>query len=210
MSKQLAKIKAPLFIGAKLGKLTLLSETRKSGRVHWVCKCECGKTTCSQKFHLQHGNTKSCGCIRGLHRRTHGLSSSSEHKIWSLAKDRCGNPKNKRFDRYGGRGIKMCDRWLNSFANFFADMGPRPSPQHSIDRYPNNDGNYEPGNCRWATRKEQAHHRVLTTHFQCGHLISPENTYQKGGGRRYCRPCRIERDRRRWQPKQSISAQETV
>jgi hypothetical protein len=72
---------------------------------------------------------------------------------------RCENPKAQRYERYGGRGIKVCERWRDSFENFLADMGERPSTEYQIDRYPNNDGNYEPGNCRWATSKQQAQTR---------------------------------------------------
>lgn len=81
-----------------------------------------------------------------------------EYKAWASMKARCSNSKRHNYHRYGGRGICVCERWLK-FENFLADMGPRPSPSHSLDRYPNNDGNYEPGNCRWATRVEQAGNR---------------------------------------------------
>jgi len=73
--------------------------------------------------------------------------------------DRCLNINNQYYYNYGGRGIIVCDRWLNSFENFYADMGPKPTNDHSIDRYPNGDGNYEPGNCRWATSREQNNNR---------------------------------------------------
>jgi hypothetical protein len=95
----------------------------------------------------------------------HGLSDTPEHNIWLGIRKRCTNPADRVYPYYGGRGIKVCQRWDN-FANFLADMGPRPSPQHSIDRYPNQDGDYEPNNCRWATRTEQmrnkSDNRLLT------------------------------------------------
>lgn len=88
---------------------------------------------------------------------THGLTHSREYRVWWDMKQRCTNPNNSRFYKYGGRGISVCERW-SRFENFYADMGPRPSPKHSIDRI-DNDGNYEPGNCHWATRSEQQHNK---------------------------------------------------
>ena|ERR1700675_1534927 len=133
------------------------------------CLCDCGTSKLVRAEYLRSGHTKSCGCLRtdagaavGL-MEVHGHNSrlkggpSPEHVSWTGMKTRCTNPKAKDFKHYGGRGIKVCQRW-QYFENFFADMGPKPSPRHSIDRI-NPDGDYEPLNCRWATWKEQRHNR---------------------------------------------------
>lgn len=132
----------------------------------WLCKCKCGSEIESTTQNLTHGNTTSCGCeqarIAAATQFKHGMAKSRPYAVWNMIISRCYNPNNKAFYRYGGRGIKMCDRWRHGedgktgFECFHADVGERPSPQYSIDRYPNNDGNYEPGNWRWATAKEQA------------------------------------------------------
>lgn len=117
----------------------------------WIAQCVCGKEKLVWVDHLKNGKSISCSCIG---KSTHKMTGTPTYVSWNNAKQRCTNKNNQRFYSYGGRGIEMCDRWLNSFDNFFEDMGERPVGM-SIDRI-DVDGNYEPGNCRWATDKEQS------------------------------------------------------
>lgn len=133
-----------------------------SGNSKWICKCDCGNIVIVRSSTLINGRTLSCGCY-GTERRkeirtTHGFSKVGmpEYESWKAMRGRCYNKNNEAYPDYGGRGIGVCKRWFKSFENFFADMGKKPSPQHTLDRYPNNDGNYEPSNCRWATKRQQA------------------------------------------------------
>lgn len=129
--------------------------TSKRPRSLWKCLCDCGREKLASTQSLRAGQSRSCGCLtREINAKihtTHGLSSAAEYQCWANAIQRCTNAKSKDFHLYGGRGIAVCDRWLNSFENFIADMGPRPEDCNSLDRFPNQNGNYEPGNCRWAT-----------------------------------------------------------
>lgn len=151
--------------GQKFGRWTALKRSHvKDGQTLWLCRCECGKEQSVYLFSLRDGTSKSCGCLKNevaseFHTR-HGSHKTKEYRAWSQAKSRCKNVKNKAYPNYGGRGIRMCERWLECFENFFEDMGLAPSKKHSLDRFPNNkDGHYESGNCRWATKKEQQNNR---------------------------------------------------
>lgn len=140
-------------VGQRFGLLEVISEHGKPNPYRqFLCHCECGNKCVKAGSQLKRGKVNSCGCMRykGAPPK-HGMSHSPEYASWSGARDRCANLNDPD---YGGRGIRVCERW-SKFENFFADMGPRPSPEHSLDRYPDTDGNYEPTNCRWATREEQ-------------------------------------------------------
>jgi hypothetical protein len=148
------------YSGQRFGKLVAIKYITERNKQHiWLWQCDCGNAKELPLYPVKFGNTKSCGCLRNYSgdnnpNHKHGNCYSKEYSIWSAMKRRCKNPGNKAYKYYGGRGITVCERWLNSFDNFYADLGPIPSEKHSLDRIDVNK-NYEPSNCRWATQSEQ-------------------------------------------------------
>ncbi len=146
-------------LGAKFGRWTVLKRmANKYTHPMMLCRCDCGTEKEVKLPSLREGLSKSCGCLRDelskVRVRTHGQTRTNTYRAWRSAKTRCGNPNNEKFPIYGGRGISMCPRWANDFSKFLLDMGKCPAGL-SLERK-DVDGNYEPGNCKWATRKEQA------------------------------------------------------
>lgn len=146
--------------GQVFGRLTAMEKIEGK----WTCKCECGKESVLPAHRLLTGNTKSCGCLKREVLSTmstkHKMKHLREYGIWSLMRDRCNNKRNKSYSWYGGIGVRVCQRW-DDFTLFLSDMGQRPTELHTLDRI-DQSGNYEPSNCRWATRLEQSRNRKNT------------------------------------------------
>lgn len=150
--------------GLRFGRLLVTKQAgTKKNRPLWECLCDCGKVVFHAAGELRNGHSASCGCLSAELTKTRGIKHGNaarsgctpEYDAWMNMKARCYDIDGKQYQNYGGRGIIVCDRWLESFANFLEDMGQRPSNKHSLDRFPDINGSYFKENCRWATREEQ-------------------------------------------------------
>jgi len=150
--------------GQRFGRLIAVSSFTRNHDCYWLCHCDCGNTVNVRDDHLKNGGTRSCKCLMreivgAGTQRTHGKSKTPLFQTWCNIKSRCYNPKCAEYRVYGKLGVTLYKPWLDDFEAFEIGVGPRPSPQHSLDRFPDPAGNYEPGNVRWATKKEQARNK---------------------------------------------------
>lgn len=188
--------------GQKFGKLTVLELVTKSGAVThlWRCACDCGGETVAQGGALRGGKSKSCGCLQLQSATKHGMYGTPAYESWRQMKGRCLNEKHEAYPDYGGRGITVCDRWMD-FANFYADMGAKPK-RKSLDRIDNN-GNYEPGNCRWTNFVTQNNNRRSSRFLTIdGKTKTVTEWIRKSGLPRHVVWNRL---RTGWEPKDAIS-----
>lgn len=158
--------------GQRFGHLIALRRVKASNRsrqLSWLCVCDCNKLTVVLSDNLRRGHTRSCGCLKaGTHGQSRQGNRTAEYRAWVSMKQRCYNPRSSGFPDYGGRGIGVCDEWLDSFDRFFADMGSRPSDTHSLDRIDVN-GDYCASNCRWATKDVQSQNTRIQKRNSTGH-----------------------------------------
>lgn len=154
-------------VGKVYGRLTVeaYGPADASGAITLTCRCTCGGLVTATRSNVRLGKTTSCGCYQRAQTSqanlVHGRAHSPLYQVWAGMRTRCGDPNAPGYAKYGALGVRVCQRWQDSFELFLSDMGERPSPQHSLDRWPNPHGHYEPGNVRWATIGEQRRNRRI-------------------------------------------------
>jgi len=168
-------IHQPIVIGQMFNRWTVIGDAIDGGNnlKYWLCQCECGTERRVRHYVLMAGKSRSCGCFQredlGARKLKHGYAAGGtirpEYSAWESMIARCTKPNVRMYPHYGGRGIAVCERWMESFENFIADMGDRPSGKHSLDRIKNDLG-YEPGNCRWALPETQQTNRRNTVQVE--------------------------------------------
>jgi hypothetical protein len=189
--------------GQVFDRLTVLGQTGSGPQgCLWRVRCQCGQEFSVRSNSLRTGGTRSCGCRRRKHGESRRETLTREYAAWQSMVSRCEYPQDRVFRHYGGRGIRVCERWRSSYPTFLADMGRRPSPTHSLDRIDPN-GNYEASNCRWATPKEQARNKRTSRVLNVGgeSRTVAEWAERTGIGFTTIR----ERIRRGWDPERAVS-----
>lgn len=174
-------------VGQRFGRWVVVAEDGRAsdGKAAWLCICECGKRRTVSGGSLRRGLSKSCGCLNLEHlkeRAIHGLAETPTYSIWLGIRQRCMNPKSRSWIKYGGRGITLCERWMD-YLNFLKDMGPRPHGM-SIERV-DNGGNYDPNNCVWATSKTQSYNKRNTRKIPLNGRFVTLDAYMDATGMSY-------------------------
>ncbi len=163
------KKREPMKAGHRYGRLVSVEFSHRNKKnSFWKFKCDCGNETITNIHKARSGCAESCGCARNeraaerlrAQNTKHGMTRTTEYNIWRNMLTRCCDPKHHKYHNYGGRGIKVCAEWQKDFLSFYHYIGPRPSFKYTLDRYPDPNGNYEPGNCRWATWQQQSRNKI--------------------------------------------------
>lgn len=195
--------------GQKFGNWSVINRTGSRRKPNgadalWRCRCVCGNEQVLDTYCVKRGRPASCGCKRGAHRHSAGGKISAVYSAWKNMVARCTQPSYPSFEQYRGRGITICERW-RTFQNFLDDMGERPSAAHSIDRI-DNDGNYEPGNVRWATKQEQANNRAtnVLVHYRGRDFTLAELARETGVSKEIIRS-RLRRSKKQWTVEGALS-----